>query len=127
MWLRYCKRAAAYNIDLAQHYYVEWLNEARTRDFTGYDADAWTRLNTPNRPYERRLLKAMMTSMTTEQISSADAACQGLVETRERFGAYYVQDDPMRDPTPSAPLRCERLLSSNFNDHEGAGLGLRTP
>src|SRR6185437_4665700 len=28
MWLRYCKRAAAYNIDLAQHFYVEALNEA---------------------------------------------------------------------------------------------------
>lgn len=42
MWLRYCKRAAAYNIDLAQHFYVEALNEARAQDFSGYDAIAWT-------------------------------------------------------------------------------------
>ena len=45
MWLRYCKRAAAYNIDLAQHFYVEALNEGRARDFSGYDAVAWSRLS----------------------------------------------------------------------------------
>ena len=104
MWLRYCKRAAAYNIDLAQHYYAEALNEARARDFTGYDAIAWSRLN----PRDGMLLKAMTTGMSQQQTASARAAYEGLIDTRVRFGAYYAQDDPLRDPSPAALLAMDQ-------------------
>jgi TPR repeat protein len=97
MWLRYCKRAAAYNIDLAQHFYIEALNDARARDFTGYDAVAWARVGAR----ESKLLGAMTKSMTEEQKGAADAAYQQLIDTRVRFGAYYTQDDPLRNPSLS--------------------------
>jgi TPR repeat protein len=97
MWLRYCKRAAAYNIDLAQHYYIEALSEGRARDFSGYDAVAWTRLG----GRENRLLKAMTSRMSQSQIAASEAAYQALIDTRIRFGAYYAPDDPLRNPSPS--------------------------
>jgi hypothetical protein len=102
MWLRYCKRAAAYNIDLAQHYYVEALNEAQAHDFTGYDAVAWTRLAAQKMSGEAGMLKAMMDGMSQEQIAQVEAAYAALIETRTRYGAYYVQDDPLRNPSPEA-------------------------
>ncbi len=95
MWLRYCKRAAAYNIDLAQHFYVEALNDARARDFSGYDAIAWSRLSGRDSP----LLRAMTAGMSQKQTADADAAYQALIEARKHFGAYYAQDDPLRNPS----------------------------
>ena len=95
MWLRYCKRAAAYNIDLAQHFYVEALNEGRARDFSGYDAVAWSRLSAN----ESSLLKAMTTGMSQKQVADANLAYEALAETQVRFGAYYAQDDPLRNPS----------------------------
>lgn len=101
MWLRYCKRAAAYNIDLAQHFYVEALNEARARDFTGYDAIAWTRLSAQKMHADIGLLKAMTDGLSQQQIARANAAYEALVDTRSRYGAYYAQDDPLRSPSPA--------------------------
>jgi TPR repeat protein len=102
MWLRYCKRAAAYNIDLAQHYFVEALNSGLAHDFSGYDAIAWTRLSSQKMSGDSGLLKAMMTGMTAGQVADVDAAYKSLMGTRERYGAYYPEDDPLRDPTPAA-------------------------
>lgn len=101
MWLRYCKRAAAYNIDLAQHFYVEALNGALARDFTGYDAIAWTRLSAQKMYADLGLLKAMTDGLNQEQAAAANAAYQSLIETRARYGAYYAQDDPLRSPSPA--------------------------
>ena len=39
--------------------------------------------------------------MSAEQRIAADAAYQQLLDTRLRFGAYYTQDDPLRDPSPA--------------------------
>jgi len=102
MWLRYCERAAAYNIDLAQHFYVEALNEGRAHDFTGYDAIAWTQLSSQKMFADRPLLKAMTSSMTAEQSARADEAYQALIKTHAQYGAYYVHDDPLRDPDETA-------------------------
>lgn len=99
MWLRYCKRAVAYNIDLAQHFYVEALNQGRARDFTGYDAIAWTRLSSQKMYADLGLLKAMTNGLSREQVIGANAAYQALVKTRREYGAYYVQDDPLRNPS----------------------------
>lgn len=101
MWLRYCKRAAAYNIDLAQHFYVEALNEGRARDFTGYDAIAWTRLSSQKMYADLGLLKAMTQGLSKEQVAGANAAYETLLKTRAEYGAYYVQDDPLRNPSPA--------------------------
>jgi hypothetical protein len=95
MWLRYCKRAAAYNIDMAEHFYVEALNDAWARDFTGYDAIAWSRLS----GRDSALLKGMTAGMSQKQTAEADAAYQALIEARTRFGAYYAQDESLRNPS----------------------------
>jgi TPR repeat protein len=101
MWLRYCKRAVAYNIDNAQHAYVEAINQGEVRDFSGYDAIAFTRLNSQKMFADKPLLKAMTLSMSAQQTASAEAAYQTLLKTRAKYGAYYVQDDPLRDPLPA--------------------------
>lgn len=44
MWLRYCRRAVAYDVDIAQHFYVEAIDNGEVRDATGYDAVAYTQL-----------------------------------------------------------------------------------
>jgi len=102
MWLRYCKRAAAYNIDLAQHYYVEALNERKTPDLSGYDYVAWTRVANGKQSGESRLLKALTASMSAQQLQDANLAYESLIETRARFGAYYPADDSLRNPSQSA-------------------------
>ncbi len=102
MWLRYCERAVAYNIDNAQHFYVEGINNGDVRDFTGYDAVAYTRLNSQKSFGERDTLKAMTSSMTPKQLADAAAAYLALLKERAQYGAYYVQDDPLRDPSPQA-------------------------
>jgi TPR repeat protein len=102
MWLRYCERAAAYNIDNAQHSYVDSINQGEVRDFTGYDAVAYTRLNSQKMFADKPLLQAMNTSMIPAQRAGAGAAYQALLNERAQFGAYYVHDDPLRDPSPAA-------------------------
>ncbi len=97
MWLRYCKRAAAYNIDLAQHFYVEALNDTRAQDFSGYDAIAWSRLS----GRDKTMLNAMTAGMSQKQIADSNAIYEQFGETRTRFGAYYAQDDPLRNPSPA--------------------------
>jgi TPR repeat protein len=44
----------------------------------------------------------MESGMSTEQHRGAEAVYQSLIDTRMRHGAYYPQDDPLRDPTPAA-------------------------
>ena len=101
MWLRFCKRAAAYNIDLAQHSYAEAINNAAAKDFSGHDAIAWTRLAGEKRSGDLPLLKAFTSFMTAQQIEQANAAYKALADTRKRAGAYYPADDPLRSPSPA--------------------------
>ena len=131
MWLRYCKRAAAYNIDLAQHYYVEALNTGQTRDFTGYDAIAWTRLNAQKTAGEASLLQAMIAGMTQQQNTGANVASEALMTTRAQYGAYYVQDDPLRNPSPKALVAMDQddpdvQLRQAFNLERAAASDERT-
>ncbi len=101
MWLRYCERAVAYNIDNAQHSYVDSINQGEVRDHTGYDAVALTRLNAQKMFADKSLLSAMTSSMNAEQRAAAEAAYQALIMERTQYGAYYLQDDPLRDPSPA--------------------------
>jgi TPR repeat protein len=102
MWLRYCERAVAYNIDNAQHSYVDSINQGEVRDFTGYDAVAYARLNSQKMIADKSLLLAMTSSMNAEQRAGAEATYQALIEERTQYGAYYVDDDPLRDPSAEA-------------------------
>jgi TPR repeat protein len=102
MWLRYVKRASAYNIDNAQHFYAEALNNGDAPDPSGYDYIAWPRIENDSNNRNVQLLNALTRGMAEEQRKAADAAYRALVDARRRYGAFYVIDDPMRDPSPDA-------------------------
>ena len=102
MWLRYCERAVAYNIDNAEHSYVDAINQGEVHDLTGYDAVAYTRLNSQKMFADKSLLSAMTSSMNAEQRAGAEVAYQALIKERTQYGAYYVDDDPLRDPSVEA-------------------------
>jgi TPR repeat protein len=102
MWLRYVKRAAAYNIDNAQHFYVEAMNSGDAPDPSGYDHIAWTRIENDSNNRNVQMLQVLTRGMTEQQLKASDAAYRALVDARQRYGAFYLADDPMRDPAPSA-------------------------
>jgi TPR repeat protein len=98
MWLRFCQRAAAYNIDLAQSFYAQAVAENNALNKSGYDDVAWTRLASEKQYGLRVQLKSMESGMNAEQQRAANAAYEALVQTRARDGAYYPFDDPLRAP-----------------------------
>jgi TPR repeat protein len=102
MWLHFCKRAAAYNIDLAQHYYAEGMMNGEVRDLSGYDYIVWTRLASQKQTGEGIMLRAITKGMSPDQLKAANAVFDSLVETRKRFGAYYPADDSLRNPDAAA-------------------------
>lgn len=99
MWLRYCKRAAAYNIDHAQHFYAESIGQNEAPNHTGYDDVAWIRLGSEKQYGLRTMLQSLESGMTADQHKAADAAYDDLVKTRKVDGAYYPFDDPLRTVT----------------------------
>lgn len=99
MWLRFCKRAAAYNVDLAQSFYAQAIAEDSALNKSGYDDVAWTRLASEKQYGLRVQLKSMESGINAEQQRAANAAYQELVQTRVRDGAYYPFDDPLREPS----------------------------
>ncbi|HEY2858404.1 MAG TPA: hypothetical protein VGJ21_08310 [Terracidiphilus sp.] len=102
MWLRYVKRAAAYNVDLAQHFYVEAMGNNKAPDLSGYDYVAWTRIENDSNHRNGRLLNAQTSGMSQQQLQAADAAYRALQERREKDGAFYTADDPLANPSPAA-------------------------
>lgn len=102
MWLRYVKRAAAYNIDLAQHYYVEAMGNNEAPDLSGYDYVAWTRIENDSNGRNEKILSAFTSGMSQQQLQAVGAAYQALKQTREKYGAFYTADDPLRNPAPEA-------------------------
>lgn len=99
MWLRFCKRAAAYNVDLAQSFYAQAVAENDALNKSGYDDVAWTRLASEKQYGLRVQLKSMESGMNAEQQRTANAAYEALVQTRTGDGAYYPFDDPLRAPS----------------------------
>jgi TPR repeat protein len=100
MWLRFCRRAAAYNVDLAQHFYAEAIAKGTAPNFSGYDQIAWLRLASDKQSGEVATLNMLETRMDTHQREVANAAYGALVRTREQDGAYYSLDDPLRNISP---------------------------
>ena len=82
MWLRFCKRAAAYNVDLAQSFYAQAVAENDALNKSGYDDVAWTRLASEKQYGLRVQLKSMESGMNAEQQRTANAAYEALVQTR---------------------------------------------
>ena len=101
MWFRFCIRAAAYNIDFAQHFLAQALVNGTGQHQSSYDGLAWTRLASDKQTDEIRQLKAMESQMTSQQRHGADAAYDLLVQTHAADGAYYPPDDPLRSPSPA--------------------------
>jgi TPR repeat protein len=101
MWLRFCKRAAAYNIDLAQKFLAQAIAEGTVPNQYGYDDVTWTRLASDKQTDEIAVFKAMESGMTPQQQQAADAEYASLVQTRASDGAYYSPGDPLRNPTPA--------------------------
>ena len=99
MWLRFCKRAAAYNVDLAQHFLAQAIMDGMAPNLSGYADVAWIRLASDKQTGEIAQLHAMESSMTPQQEDAADHAYKSLVEARVRDGAYYSPDDPLRGVT----------------------------
>lgn len=100
MWLRFCKRAAAYNVDLAQRFLAEAISDGNAPNSSGYEDIAWTRVAADKQTDDLSQLQAMESGMTPQQHHAADAAYGALVQTRSNYGAYYAPDDPLRNPTP---------------------------
>jgi TPR repeat protein len=102
MWLRFCGRAAAYNIDLAQIFYAQAITEGTAPNPSGYDDVAWTRLASDKQSGEIAKLRAMESGMNAQQRRSANAVYESFLQTRVASGAYYLLDDPLRDPVPDS-------------------------
>lgn len=43
----------------------------------------------------------MAAGLDKDQTAGANAAYEALIEMRDRYGAYYPQDDPLRNPAPA--------------------------
>lgn len=101
LWLRFCRRAAAYNIDLAQRFYADYLIKApdHRSAFEGY---AWMKLASEKQTGLSGAVRQMEQSMSPATLQQAQSYVEGLEATRARTGAYYPVGDPLRDPTPQA-------------------------
>jgi TPR repeat protein len=102
MWLHYCKRAAAYNIDLAQRFYAQDIMEGKSRNHTRYDEVVWLRLASQKQVGDRDVLKTLESGMSPAQVHTADDAFAGMVWTRKVNGAYYPAGDPLRGASTQA-------------------------
>jgi TPR repeat protein len=102
MWLRFCKRAAAYNVDLAQNFYAQAIAHGEAPNHTGYDQIAWLKLASEKQTGLRSDLRVLESGITGAQHKDAEEAYDALVQTRSYDGAYYPFDDPLRTLTPSA-------------------------
>jgi TPR repeat protein len=99
IWLRFCIRAAAYNIDLAQKFLAQANADGAVPNQSGFDDIAWTRLASDKQTDEIAVFKAIESRMTPQQHEAADAEYASLVQTHVSDGAYYSPDDPLRNPT----------------------------
>lgn len=99
MWARYCARAAAYNIDLAQEFFAKAILKSEISGTTPLEGYAWMRLASDKRYADRPIVQALEAQMTPQTRLSADSYFEDLVKTREEDGAFYRTQDPLRTPT----------------------------
>jgi TPR repeat protein len=99
MWLRFCKRAAAYNMDLAQQFYGRAILNGEIKNVSPYVGYAWLKLASDKQYSNKADVQKLEQQMSPEQLQEADSMFQGLVQERARDGAYYVVGDPLAEPT----------------------------
>lgn len=99
MWQRYCKRAASYNIDLAQSFYGKALIDGTISPSRPLEGYAWIRLSSDKQYSNRAVVTQIESKMTPNVLESADSIFEGLVDTRMRDGAYYSAGDALREPS----------------------------
>lgn len=99
MWLRFCRRAAAYNIDLAQRFYAEDVFAGKVPDANPFEGYAWLRLASEKQTGNKAAVARLEQGMTPQEKTEAISYVEGLEATRERDGAYYPVGDPLREPT----------------------------
>lgn len=102
MWARYCTRAAAYNIDLAQEFFAKSILNGEISGATPLEGYAWMRLASDKRYADRPAVQALESQMNPQAKLIADSYFEGLVKTREQAGAYYRTSDPLRAPNEAA-------------------------
>ena len=102
LWMRYCKRAASYNIDLAQQFYGQFLLEGQGKNGSPFEGYAWIRLSSDKRYSSKPEVTQLEKQMTPEALTEANSIFDGFVLTREQDGAYYAAGDPLREPTAAA-------------------------
>lgn len=102
MWLRFCRRAAAYNIDLGQEFYGKAILQREISGLSPLEGYAWIRLSTDKRYANRPVVAQLEAAMQPAQKVQADSIFDGLVQTRTLDGAYYPASDPLREPTAAA-------------------------
>jgi TPR repeat protein len=99
MWERFCTRAAAYNIDLAQQFYGRAIMNGTIKDASPYLGYAWIRLAADKQYNNKATVQQLEQQMTPEQLQQANSIFEGLVQERARDGAYYALGDPLAEPT----------------------------
>lgn len=102
LWLRYCKRAAAYNIDLAQRFLAEYIASGKDRSISPIMAETWLRLASQKQTAYRGAVDTIQVQAGEGLRNSLDASYEAMLAIRARNGAYYSVGDPLRDPLPEA-------------------------
>jgi len=98
MSLRFCKRAAAYNIDLAQQFYGQAILQGVIKNRSPLEGYAWVRLASEKHFSNKAIVAQLEGQMSPDDLSEANSVLEGLLQTRAHDGAYYSFDDPLRDP-----------------------------
>jgi TPR repeat protein len=102
MWQLFCKRAARYNIDLAQEFYGRAILNHEIQNGNPFEGYAWIRLASDKQYGNKVTVQQLEKQMTPEQLAEANSIYDGLVQTRIQDGAYYPAGDPLREPSNAA-------------------------
>ncbi len=101
MWHRFCRRAAAYDMDLAQRFYADDIFTGKVPNANVFEGYAWLRLASEKQTGNKVVVEKLEQRMSPQQKVEASSYYEGLVETREKDGAYYSAGDPLREPSLS--------------------------
>jgi TonB family protein len=99
MWLRFCKHAAAYNMDLAQRFYGQAILDHEIKNVTPLEGYAWVRLASDKQYSNKVKVQQLEQQMSPNELLEANSVYEGLVQTRLRDGAYYSSGDPLSEPS----------------------------
>ncbi len=99
MWLAFCRRAARYNIDLAQENYARAISNKEIEGASPFEGYAWMRLASDKHSADKATVRQLEQHMSPQQLETANSIFEGLVLTRQQSGAYYPANDPLNRPS----------------------------